>query len=102
MSPPAPAPSGARPKANLRLDTGQLGLAKLPHSKDGERVIRDLLDAADAFQLRREEAAEIAASVASAVDGWSDLALELGVPTEEIRAMSTAFDADQRKAAKAA
>ena len=31
----ATSPGGARPKANVRLESGRLALAKLPHSKDG-------------------------------------------------------------------
>jgi serine/threonine-protein kinase HipA len=31
----ATSPGGARPKANVTLEGGRLGLAKLPHSKDG-------------------------------------------------------------------
>lgn len=71
-------------------------------SVPGERRIQDLLDAADAFQLRSGEAARIAASVADAVDRWADTVTAFEVPASGIRAMAGAFDAAAREQVHAA
>jgi serine/threonine-protein kinase HipA len=71
-------------------------------SVPGERRIEDLLDAADAFELRPVDAANIAASVATIVDRWAAVAGALGVAEAEIRAMAPSFDTEQREHAQAA
>lgn len=88
---------------NPSTQRGVLGSSLISdRSVPGERRIQDLLDAADAFQLRSGEAARIAASVADAVDRWADTATASEVPAPEIRAMAGAFDATAREQARAA
>lgn len=54
------------------------------------------------FQLRRGEAAAMAATVESVVDGRAEVARKYGIREGEIRAMSGAFDSEQRDIARSA
>ncbi|WP_144752866.1 type II toxin-antitoxin system HipA family toxin [Curtobacterium pusillum] len=73
------------------IDSRAISPADDPRSRD----LRNLLDIADAFRLRRADAEGDLQRVAGAVAGWDRVASGLGIPADEREAMRVAFGSAQ-------
>lgn len=73
------------------IDSRAISPSDDPRSRD----LRNLLDIADAFRLRRRDAERDLHRVASAVAGWDRVANRLGIPVDERGAMRVAFGSTQ-------
>jgi len=73
------------------IDSRAISPADDPRSRD----LRNLLDIAGAFRLRRADAEGDLQRVAGAVAGWDRVASGLGIPADEREAMRVAFGSAQ-------
>ncbi|WP_022885689.1 type II toxin-antitoxin system HipA family toxin [Glaciibacter superstes] len=64
------------------------------------RDIRNLASVAESFSLTGEQAAAIVHSVADHVERWPAIANSFGIPVEQQKAMSRAFDTNQLSVAR--
>jgi serine/threonine-protein kinase HipA len=67
-----------------------------------DRDVRVLLATADSYGLRQEDARRVLAEVAGATSGWSRVARDMSLPSEEIALMAEAFENPNRDEALAA
>jgi len=65
-----------------------------------KRDIRNLLNSSRAYGLSSGEAAESVFSIATAVEGWRNVAASLGLPSSQAALISGAFDQEQLDIAK--
>ncbi|ROS69141.1 serine/threonine-protein kinase HipA [Curtobacterium sp. PhB172] len=70
------------------IDSRAISPSDDPRSRD----LRNLLDIADAFRLRRPDAEQVLQRVAGAVAGWDRVAAGVGIGGDEREAMRVAFD----------
>jgi len=66
-----------------------------------DRDVRELLTTADSYGLRPDDARGVLAEVAAATSGWTRVAREMALPSEEIALMAEAFENPNRDEAAA-
>lgn len=67
-----------------------------------DREVRVLLATADSYGLRQDDARRVLAEVAAATSGWTRIARDMSLPSEEIALMAEAFENPNHDEAQAA